>query len=73
MDQDSTGGGPVRQYTKLEQKTFGVETEEEYAEIIIARLDMVASAVTLPILARYTSREYKQLLQDETQGYMRHK
>ena len=61
---------PARQYTELERETFGVETEEEDAEIIIARLDMVADAVTLPILARYTSREYKQLLQDVTQGHM---
>ena len=60
----------VRKYTELERETLGVETEEEDAEIIIARLDMVEDAVTLPIMARYTTKEYNQLLTDVMQGQM---
>ena len=43
---------------------MGVETED--VEVVIARLD----AVTMPILAKYTEKEYKRLLQDVQQGKM---
>ena len=37
-----------------------MEEEEEDAEIIIVRVDSVLEAVTMPILARYTNKEYGQ-------------
>ena len=37
---------------------------------MIARLEIMTDAVTLPILAVYTDKEYKQLLEDIKQGQM---
>jgi hypothetical protein len=61
---------PAMQYTAVEREALGVETEEEDAEIVIARLDMLTDAVTLPILARFTAKEYEQLLHDLLRGHM---
>ena len=41
-----------------------METEEEDAEVVIARLETMTDAVTMPILAEYTEREYKQFLEE---------
>ena len=58
----------TRQYTLQEREEFGVETEEEDAEIVIARVDSMTDAVTIPILARYTNKEYKHLVEDVQRG-----
>ena len=57
-----------KEYNKVEKELLGVETEEEDAEILIARLDMVEDAVKLPILAKYTDREYQRLVEDIRQA-----
>ena len=59
-----------RHYSEVEREELGVETEEEDSEIIIARMEMVADAVTLPILARYTEKEYGQLKEDILWGHI---
>ena len=48
-----------------------METEEEDSEILIARLDMVEDAVTMPILAKYMDTEYKMLVEDIRRGTLR--
>ena len=37
---------------------------------MIARLDSMTDAVTMPILVKYTEKEYKRLLQEVQQGKM---
>ena len=59
-----------RYYTAQERKEFGVETEEEDAEIFVARVDMMTEAVLMPILARYTDREYQKLKEEIKEGKM---
>ena len=59
-----------KQYNQVEREEFGVETEEEDSEILIARLEMVADAVTLPIMVRYTEKEYAGLKGDIQQGHI---
>ena len=49
---------------------LGVEIDEEDAEVVIARLDSMTDTVTMPILVRYTEKEYKRLLQDVQKGKM---
>ena len=61
---------PTKQYTADEREDLGVESEEEDAEVVIARLEIMTDAVTLPILAEYTDKEYKQLLEDVQKGQM---
>ena len=58
------------QYTAAEREELGVETEEEDAEVVIARLDIMTDAVTMLILVRYTEKENKRLLQDVQEGKM---
>ena len=41
-----------------------METTEEDSEILIARMEIVADAVTLPIMVRYTEKEYQHLMED---------
>ena len=60
----------TKQYTAEEREELGVETEEEDAEVVIARLDSMTDTVTMPILVRYTEKEYKRLLQDVQKGKM---
>ena len=60
----------TKQYTAEEREELGVETEEEDAEVVIARLDSMTDAVTMPILLKYTEKEYRVLLQDVQQGKM---
>ena len=57
-----------KEYSQAERELLGVEAEEEDAEILIARLDMVEDAVTMPIMAKYTDTEYKELVEDIRQG-----
>ena len=59
---------PRRDYTAQEREEFGVETEEEDAEIVIARVNMMTEAVTMPILARYTDKEYRKLKEEIKEG-----
>ena len=47
-----------------------METEEEDAEVVIARLEIMTDAVTMPILAEYSGKDYNQLMQDVRQGQM---
>ena len=56
----------TKQYTAEEREELGVETEED-AEVVIARLDSMTDAVTMPILEKNTEKEYKRLLQDVQQ------
>ena len=51
----------------MEREEFGVETEEEDSEILIARMEMVADTVTL---ARYTEKEYGQLKEEIQRGHI---
>ena len=59
-----------KQYNQVEREKFGVETEEEDSEILIARMEMVTDAVTLPIMVRYTEKEYAGLKGDIQQGHI---
>ena len=52
---------PRREYTKQEREELGIESEEEDAEVVIARIDNMIEAVTLETLAEYTDKEYGQL------------
>ena len=61
---------PRKNYTAQEREELGVEEKKEDAEIIIARVDSVSEAVTIPILARYTTKEYGQLKEDIQKGRM---
>ena len=60
----------TEQHTAEEREELGVETEEEDAEVVIARIDSMTDAVTMSILVKYTEKEYKRLLQDVQQGKM---
>ena len=59
---------PRREYTKQEREELGIESEEEDAEIVIARIDNMIEAVTLETLAEYTDKEYSQLKTEIIQG-----
>jgi hypothetical protein len=62
---------PSKQYVAAKREDLGVESEEEEdAEVVIARLETISDAMTLTILAQYTYKEYKQLLEDVKQGQM---
>ena len=65
-DYGSRHPSTTKQYTAEEREELGVETEED-AEVVIARLDSMTDAVTMPILEKNTEKEYKRLLQDVQQ------
>ena len=58
----------TKHYTAEEREELEVETEEEHAKVVIARFDSMTDAVTMPILVKYTEKEYKRLLQEMQQG-----
>ena len=49
--QDSRHPPPRRQYKKQEYEELGIESEEEDAEVVKARIDNMIEAVTLETLA----------------------
>ena len=69
-DYGSRHSPPAKQYSLQERSELGIETEEEDAEILIARLDMVQDAVTLPMLEKYTATELKQVKADIKSGHL---
>ena len=60
----------TEQHTAEEREELRVETEEEDAEVVIARIDSMTDVVTMPILVKYTEKEYKRLPRDVQQGKM---
>ena len=53
-DWSSRNPPPAKEYSVFEQDWFGIETEEEDAEILICRLEDLNDAVTMEVLQAYS-------------------